>query len=324
MHYKPKVSLQINLSPSDYPSARFILPHQLNVLAPQVDEILLTIESKPSKGRFATAWTENEAKLKAFLNDISDRYPVKILYVDYTGETKKKVAEYFFKGNYIPEKDFRGGPFYCYFFGLYHCSHDLVFHLDADMFLGGRSPLWVQEAAALFSEKENLFCLAPLPGPPAKNEKLVGQTILKKFDDQAYKFQLAGFSTRIFMIKKSSVHQHKLRLTKPGLKNQLKAILKGNVNADLPEHQLADFMENNGLIRIDFLGSGDGMWSLHPPYRNSNFYDGLENLIKKIENNDVPDSQKGFYDITDELIDWSDARMKLEQDNRILGFLRLK
>ncbi|WP_443938106.1 hypothetical protein [Pedobacter sp. MW01-1-1] len=48
-----KISSQINLTPSDYPSAKYILPHQLKILANQVDEIVLTIESKPSKGRFA-------------------------------------------------------------------------------------------------------------------------------------------------------------------------------------------------------------------------------------------------------------------------------
>jgi hypothetical protein len=36
-----KVSLQINLAPSDYPHALYILKHQLDILASQVNEFSL-------------------------------------------------------------------------------------------------------------------------------------------------------------------------------------------------------------------------------------------------------------------------------------------
>lgn len=321
---KQKVSLQINLSPSDYQLAKLVLPHQLKILAGQVDEILLTIESKPSKGRFSLGWVENEAKLKSLLAIIAKQFIVRIIYVDYTEETKKKVAEYFFSSGYIPEKDYRGGPFYCYFFGMFNCSNDLIFHLDADMFLGGKDNLWIQKAAKLLTEQEDLISVSPLPGPPAENEILIGQDIVEKFDDEPYKFQLNGFSTRIFMIKKSALHLHKLRIKKPGLKDQVKAILSGNPNTDLPEHLVSDLMLQKNLKRIDFLGSSEGIWSLHPPYRTSGFYTGLPLLIQKIENNDLPVSQNGFYDIVDDLIDWTEPREKLRNTHwsRIKSFFK--
>ncbi|WP_316832710.1 hypothetical protein [Pedobacter aquatilis] len=309
---KEKISLQINLSPGDYPSARLILVHQLNALAKQVDEIVIVVESKPSKGRFSEGWSENKVKLDTFLSTIEINFSARVIYVNYDEIIKSKVADYFFGKRFIPEKDFRGGPFYCYFFGMYNCSNDIILHLDADMFLGGRSDTWISEATELYNNNKNLFCVAPLPGPPANDECLIGQTIIKKFDEEPYKFQLEGFSTRIFMIKKSLVHKYKLHLTKPGLKNQIKAILNGNNNADLPEHLIADFMLKNDLIRIDFLGKHQGMWSLHPPYRNEYFHKSLKNLISRIESNEIPEVQRGFYDIVDELIDWSDARKKLK------------
>jgi len=310
---KHKISLQINLSPSDYQLVKQVLPHQLKILADQVDEILLTVESKPSKGRFSTNWVENEADLKSLLENISKQYTVRILYVDYAKETQKKVAKYFFDKKHIPEKDFRGGPFYCYFFGLFNCSNDLIFHLDADIFLGGKSNLWIQEAAMLLVGQEDLLSVSPLPGPPSKNQNLIGQNILKKFDNEPYKFQLDGFSTRIFMLKKSMLHRFKLRLKKPNLKDQLKAILFGNSNADLPEHLISTLMHQKNLKRIDFLGSVNGLWSLHPPYRTTEFYANLHILIKKIEENNLPLSQYGFYDIVDDLVDWSEPRRKLQQ-----------
>ncbi|SDD71934.1 hypothetical protein [Pedobacter soli] len=311
LYHKEPVSLQINLSPSDFRIAKFILPHQLKALANQVDEIILTVESKPSRGRFATGWTENIANLKSLLTDIAETFEVKVIHVDYAEPKKREIAQYFFNSAYIPEKDFRGGPFYAYFYGLYHCKNDLVFHLDADMFLGGNSSKWIAEAASLFNQYSNLLCVAPLPGPPVENEQLKGQHIIKKIDGVPFMYELAGFSTRIFMLKKSLINRYKIKLTRPDLKDQLKAIIRGNPNADLPEHQLSDLMSKHQLTRIDFLGSGTGMWSLHPPYRNQNFYEGLPDLINRIEQNNLPESQNGFYDIVDEVIDWSDVKEKL-------------
>ncbi|WP_316797798.1 hypothetical protein [Pedobacter frigidisoli] len=312
MHYhKEPVSLQINLSPGDFRIAKFILPHQLKALACQVDEIILTVESKPSKGRFAEGWKENIRNLEWLLKDISQSFEVKVIQVDYQEEKKREIAQYFFNNTYIPEKDFRGGPFYAYFYGLYHCKNDLIFHLDSDMFLGGHSSKWIAEATGLFNQHSNLLCVAPLPGPPAENEQLKGQDIIKKINGIPFMYEISGFSTRIFMIRKSLITLHKIKLTRPKLKDQVKAIIKGNPNADLPEHQLSDLMKIHHLKRIDFLGSGSGMWSLHPPYRNQNFYGGLPDLIKRIEQNNLPKSQNGFYDIVDEVIDWKDVREKL-------------
>ena len=66
---KPPVSLKINLAPGDYRHAKHILPHQLKILAGQVDEIILTVDTKPSKGRFAEGWNEYKELLNTFLQD---------------------------------------------------------------------------------------------------------------------------------------------------------------------------------------------------------------------------------------------------------------
>lgn len=321
-HPKQKISLQINLSPGDYPSAKFILPHQLKILSEQVDEIMLIVESKPSKGRFSAGWVENKKLLDGLLITVAKRFIVQIIHVDYDKETRKKVSNFFFGIDNMPEKDFRGGPFYCYFYGLFCCTNNLVFHLDADIFLGGKSKSWIHEAKELFNKHKDLLTASPLPGPPAKNQLLIGQTIISKFNDEEYMYQLQGFSTRIFMINKSLLNRYKLRLRKPSLKNQIKALIKQHPCSDLPEHLISNLMEENNLIRIDFLGKSAGLWSLHPPYRNKQFYNQLEQLIKDIENDYLPESQKGFYDIVDEVIDWTDAKQKLTKNLSLASFFK--
>ena len=65
------------------------------------------------------------------------------------------------------------------------------------------------------------------------------------------------------------------------------------------------------LYRIDFLGNDPGMWSLHPPYRSTLFYDRLPSLIQQVETGDVPESQRGCHDMNDSMVDWSSARKPL-------------
>ncbi|MBC7913699.1 MAG: hypothetical protein H7Y07_06210 [Pyrinomonadaceae bacterium] len=301
------VSLQINLAPGDYLHAKFILKHQLDILSNQVDEIILTIETKPSNGRFADGWDENKLQLYSFLKkEIEPHFDVQIIPVDYSEKIKKTIADYFFGTDFIPEKDFRGGPFYAYFFGLHSASNNLIFHIDSDLFLGGGSQKWVQEASDFFDKDPDCFIVSPLPGPPHPDGTLKDQTVVKKIS--SFTYELKGMSTRIFLIDKSKFNTDKLSQLKPSIKNQIKAYAEGNSNADLPEHLIASYMQLHLLKRIDFLGSNEGLWSLHPPYRSSNFYSRLPEIIEKIQHNDLPENQYGFYDIVDEVCDWSEAR----------------
>jgi hypothetical protein len=307
------VSLQINLAPGDLLYARHILPHQLKTLAKQVDEIVLTIETRPSKGRFAAGWNENRQSLYDFLErDIKPKYNVRIDEVDYGKTRKEEIANYFFGSKTIAEKDFRGGPFYAYFYGIYSASHDMVFHLDADMFLGGTSPSWVQEASKFLGDNRECLFVSPLPGPPHPEDRLTGQPGARKIAPYTYVFDT--MSTRIFMTDRSRMRENPLRAKKPVLRNQLKALVEGNPREELPEHLFADLMKRDGLKRIDFLGTAPGLWSLHPPYRSKSFYESLPTIISQIEAGNLPESQKGFYDVVDEVCDWSEAKLNIKNN----------
>lgn len=319
----PKVSLQINLAPGDYRHARLILPHQLEVLAGQVDEIILTVDTRSSSGRFAEGWVKYKDLLYAFLeNEIKPRYRVQILPVNYSKSIKTEIAQYFFGRTSIPEKDFRGGPFYAYFFGLYHASNDLVLHLDSDIFLGGASQIWVAEAKAVFKSYQDCLVVSPHPGPPHPSGTLIDQIIVKQISP--YTYELGGMSTRIFMIDKSVFNVSKLKLQKPALRGQLKAVVQGHPNAELPEILIRNFIQLNNFKRIDFLGEGRGLWSLHPPFRTKSFYENLENIIRRIETDDLPESQYGFYDVVDALCDWQEGWDNLKKNRWWKGILQTK
>ena len=306
---KLPVTIQINLAPNDYPIAKHLLKNQIDLFKDHVDEILLTIETKKSEGRFGLHWEENSSLLLNLIENLNVDN-VTIDYIDYAENTKRTIANFFFGGDFIPNKDYRGGPYYCYFYGLYKAKNNIIIHLDSDIFLGGKSEKWIYEAYQLHIDGQ-AFTTSPLPGPPHPDDLLKHQNIIHK--KSPYCYQLEGFSTRVFSIDKSIFENRKLTLKKVNLKNQVKAIIKKQQPYVLPELLIHDYIKKYNLKRIDFLGSSPGLWTLHPPYKTNSFFLSIPNIMDKINQYDFAESQLGFFDIHDSLFDWSEARANLKE-----------
>jgi hypothetical protein len=65
---------------------------------------------------------------------------------------------------------------------------------------------------------------------------------------------------------------------------------------------LSRVMSARGMLRVDFLGRPPGMWSLHPPVHSEAFYRLLPDLIRRIETGDIPNGQRGDYDLNDSMV----------------------
>jgi hypothetical protein len=312
---KVPVTLQIALAPSDYAHAQYMLPHHVRVWGSQVDEILLTIDFHRSPGRFSDRWAEGARNIQPLAESIEG---ARVVRVDYDQGAMKRVSAAFFGGRRVPLKDFRGGPYYSYFFGLVAARHDYVLHSDSDMFFGGGSQTWLAEAIAQMESEPNLFLTAPLSGPPRPDGRLLYlQATPDPKTPNVHTF--AEMSSRVFLMQRSRFHSTIGALVPrrpPSLKTAAIAILDGHAPRDLPEHLFTAEMRTRGLFRRDFLGAAPGMWSLHPPYRCADFYAKLPELIRRVETSDVPAAQRGDHDLNDSMVDWSLPRAALRQ-NRI-------
>jgi hypothetical protein len=308
------VTLQINLAPSDWLHARHILPHQLRQFAAQVDEIVLTLDLHRSVGRFSEGWEERLPRMQTLIGQCCAQYPqVRSTVVDYSPAAIAAVSQAFFGNHLIPAKDFRGGPFYAYFYGLYTASHDHVLHMDSDMMFGGGSQTWVQEALQFLQNHPHVLVCGPLLGAPAADRKLHSQPA-NPFAYDSLAFQLDEMSSRYFLLDRARFRHHIQALPLPYAApwGFVKALLEGNPPYRLPEDILSRAMAKHGLLRVEFLGQDSGMWSLHPPYRCPQFYDTLPELIQRIEAGNIPDAQRGYHDVNESLIDWSSARQALK------------
>lgn len=331
MVYPYRVAAQISMYPMDYPHAALLLPHQIRVWAPMVDRILVTIDTHRSRsGRYrGSHFDEYRAKLLALAQDLRRDTPqLDVIEVDYAPAARREVAQSFFGVDDIPVKAWDGGPFYAYFYGMHHSHARHIVHFDGDMLFGGGSRTWVEEAIAYTEQDPTVLLTGPFPGPPRADAAVHGHGLPEpeRVDiagAPAYRFQNA--STRIFMLDMERLRATlgHLPLLRPSAVQRTKSHLLGNP-PDVREAEviLSEVLRANGLHRVDLLGSAPGLWSLHPPYRGAEFYRRLPELIAAVESGQVPDAQRGHYDIHDSMIDWTPQRAAARRHKRWLRLLK--
>lgn len=320
------VTFEITVSPTDWRHAVEVLPHQLRQWAGQVAEVQLTLNLAARSGRYGTAEQAGMRTLLSLLDDLCREHPhARVVEVDYGPAARAAVAERFFAGRPVPDRNHDGGPFYSYFFGWHAASHDLVLHTDSDMLFGGGSQAWVGEALDVLATHPDVLCTAPLPGPPTPDGALPPRIAEqhtrmggppRRLDAPPVAYRLHGCSTRLWLFDRSTLAERlggTVPLDAPRLRSALRARLEGHPPVDLPERTMSRRMNRLGLARIDFLGSGAGMWSLHPTMRSEEFYAALPRLVARVEAGDMPAAQLGDYNINDSLVDWSSAREALRR-----------
>ncbi|MFD2873466.1 hypothetical protein ACFS5N_13355 [Mucilaginibacter ximonensis] len=309
---REKVTLRVSLSPRDARFLPYLLPHQLKMWHDQVDEVLLVYDRH---GYESDAYDKDTAKVIALISQNLSHYPkIRLLEVDYSPAAKKEISAAYFNNKRVPDKTHRYGPFYSYFYGLYHAAHDYVFHIDSDIFFGGADPNWVREAIELLKTEPDVFTCSPFPGPPTADGRLLDQPGTAD-SSSLRKVYFNSFSTRLFLINKVSFKNRICPLPVKIARWPLlyRALLRSRPVFELPEDTITDIMRKKGLKRVDFLGMGAGIWSLHPPFRNEEFFQKLPSLIQCIETGNVPDAQRGYYDINDSMVNWADAREEIKQ-----------
>ena len=306
------VSLQISLAPSDLPHAREIVPHQLRQLGGQVEDVTVTVDTQPGTGRFSAGWAEGNAGLDVFLEHLTATHAnVRVVPVDYSSPAARRVADTFFDGQPVPAKDYRGGPFYCYFYGLMAAQHDLVLHLDCDMLIGGGSQHWVSEALRILDERPNVLACNPLAGPPALDGTLnphQNHTQGAQPDPElphAYRF--GRLSTRLYLLDRRELAElggsrFAAHISGSTTSGETRAPTGERAAAGsyppIPEQMISLEMQRGGLVRVDFLGSDPGMWAVHPWARDKEFYVLRPRIIERIERGALSDDQRGSQELS--------------------------
>ncbi len=334
-------ALQINLHPFDAPHAALTLPHQLRVWGGQVDRILLTVDTgRVGAGRYkGKGFEAARTRLFDMLDEMQTNYPhLHVDVVDYGDAARAEVTRSFFSRSPVayPAKAFDGGPFHVYFHGLKRANARYVLHMDSDMMFGGGSQSWLAEAIALQKATPDALCIAPFSGPPTVRGDLdvsrhVGMPGVKNIPEprrlasRVPTWRFATVSNRVFMIDMDRFAKRigSLDLLRPDIKRRIRSIVFNQQPVSMPaEEVLSTNMMRVGVYRLDFLGTGKGMYSLHPPFRSPEFYAALGSIVERIEKGDIPEGQIGDFDINGSMVDWGSALAAKTRSRRYAKALR--
>lgn len=323
---KHRVALQINLAPFDEQHIKSILPHQLRQLENQVDEVVLTLDVHHSiASRYkASNYQEKLAAMRVYLNSLQkSNKKIKVMEVDYSEETMSLVSQLFFGQSSMPKKAENGSPIYAYLYGIFSTTADYVMHMDSDMLYGGGSQTWIAEAIEMLKDDNSIFICCPLSGPPRFNKTIVNGPHAQPYCDQ-YIYYFSQVSTRVFLIDKRRflAADSKIELIPARSFKAVEAFINNNPPYLALEDCLTLMMRKKGLKRVDFLGTGAGLWSLHPVLRSEGFYAALPELIQRVEQGQIPDEQRGHYNIVNAFFDWSDVERRNTFSNKIKKRLR--
>jgi hypothetical protein len=298
------VTLQISLAASDLGHVHDVLPHQLRVWSGQVDEILCVLDLKRSWGRFRSGRGDEHALRQAVDSACAPYAHARSVVVDYGRRRRTHVARAFFGERSIPAKDFRGGPFYSYFFALDAASHEFVLHTDSDLLFGGGSQSWIADGIRLLKELPEVLICSPFPGPPTADGQLrqqSGTTVPMAFPAVSFDH----VTTRVFFVNRQSLlalaplpRKKKFQ----GRRNRVRAFVGRTSVYDLPERLLSDAMQSRGLKRLNALGPSPGMWTLHLEDRSPRVLAQLPELVRRVEMADVPEAQRGYYDVQESML----------------------
>jgi hypothetical protein len=318
-------TLQINLAPGDVPHAEHTVPHQLRQLGSQVDEILLTVDLLRSPGPRGRRHAELIPGLRELL-EVWDGHPaVRISEVDYGAAARAAVADRFFGELPVPDKDCVGAPFYAYLYGLHDARNDLIVHLDSDMLLGGGSQAWLADAAAVMDADDRVVVCGPLPGPPTRDGRVPRRVTRqhaysqpssagpKPYRASSLAYEFPHVSTRCLVLDRERMLSRVGALRRLPPPPRAHRVEEGHDAVAPLEVTITEVMRSHSLIRVDLLGEGPGMWVIHPAYRSELFYSKLPELISRVEVGDVPDGQRGDFELNDTMIDWSSARADIRQ-----------
>lgn len=124
--------------------------------------------------------------------------------MDYSNEAREEVAKSLWGKPNLPIEDYRGGPFYSYFYGIHKSSCEYILHLDSVIILGGSSSHWCADAMDIYKSNPRLLFIKPLSGPSPTNEKKPQQFInAKMYKDFRHSYLTNTFTNRSFLCSKS-------------------------------------------------------------------------------------------------------------------------
>lgn len=174
---------------------------------------------------------------------------------------------------------------------------DYVLHLDIDLLChGSQKGSWVAEGIRTLQDNEDLVFVAPLSGPPSQDGTLRQGTTKYRHDKERDLYLFQDVTSRKILFRR---HTYDSILPMNPLWTSPRRRLLSQITRKSElwnwEIMVSERLRETGKFRADL--SGDQGWTLHTPDHGPEFIERLPEFIAKVEAGEIPDAQKGHYDL---------------------------
>lgn len=300
----------------DLPVAEHMLEHQLRRLAHLCAEVIVSVN------RFPTP-TAPVGPMNSLLNALSEQFPtMRAVEIDGSEEARRCVSDAFFDGQPYPLFDFKGTPIHALLIQILRATQPHYLHLESDMLLGGDIEQWLPAAVEAIDDDGRLIAINPLGGPPrADGVYSTPSASLQRYGGHDG-FVVTTMNTRVFLIDREAFVRRLSPIAVHGprdIRTRFNSIVRGARGADLLERLMTERMAQRSLLRFDLGGPSESpAWTLHPLYKTPTYVAALSDVIDRVERNDVPDGQRGEFDVHPSMVDLPDIPSTATRARRLL------
>ena len=300
------VTLQINLCAGDILYAEQTVPKIIENHA-AIKKILLLVDTyKPQKTKIVNPeerfpepdYSQKVSKIKEIATNFLKQGLVSDVYFFENDEQLiKKLASKYLHKSFTHTHDTTGMAIMPYWAGIEKVTTQYVLHYDADIITyHAKNYDWVSEAIAYMENEKDIVSAIARNAPPAENIKDVPTFHQGRPIEEFQNFWLNDwFGTRCFLLDKNKLENYL-----PLLKGKLLAEAFGRRILDRnfplsPEYVMFKQIGQQGGRKL--ILKNKNAWTLHPIYKKEEFCIYLPQIFKTIENNNIPQEQRGWEDM---------------------------
>lgn len=310
----PSVTLSINVARFDVPFIMQTIPHMVRSCNFPFAERMLVLDLSVRRSQRRYAGLDDAARnadlLRCCRQLIADGVMDSMVEVDFSDASRRRINTRHFGRDIGHTHNFRGAPILGYLAGIEAAHSDYFLHFDSDMLLyqaPGHS--WIHDGINLLRSAEDVFCVSPLPGPPAPDgslragpgtEKVFNQPVRYTRDPRGF-YGFGWFSSRKFLMDMRRFND--ILPISPRVRS-LKHAVSAPLRRASPivgwEVMISDRIHELGLLRAEL--DSPHAWTLHTPDHGADFIANLPQLINLVEQGWYPPTQAGDYDL--HLAEW--------------------
>jgi hypothetical protein len=285
------VSCVIKVCALDAPYLDVVIPHMIRQAKYPFAEVVVIADPRTSfTGKYARRRGQSDSSYRELLARLEQSGIVtRVVWAEATPTDVRAVLGRYFQGGVDGSwsHDVTGAPVYSALLGLEAARHDLVLHMDADMFFHSQAHSWVAEGIAQLDGDVSLWFVMTHAGPPAgplgTAESLGDQNRqYAVWDAERQLWRFRHMTSRYFLADRRR------------LRERLPVVMLDGGLAPL-EQCFSAALERAGAFRANL--SLEGSWDLHVEDHRPPFPAWARSMAHLIERGLTPPGQRGIYDL---------------------------